>query len=414
MRLKPGADVSNISKIKGKIAIRAATQTKIQTLQAPLHRKIIETSKVRMYLRKSTPGTVKYTLSGDMSHIMAVRAKNAKGQYLADAGSSASGKSTKMVSKRFKGKVASIEVVVAEQIQSREYPFEINQVSPRYGEAGKGKKVEAMVTSKTRFLRKYKRVTYKDECKDKQKVKLGAFMVCLNKFGDRWGREIGADFDLIAPDEKALQNDLSAAVLSIDSVITDSGEKIPFSKNEKVSFVYKFDALYNDKKKDWEIINRRLRGSNVKVFTDKEELKNKKIRKVNGSLTIRLPKHPKYFELSANRLGDVNKKDGLTANIAAYEDWNTYVDFQGAVDKVMRLMPLAKGGVILNTGNDRINEKQYITFGLSNEDKEKIKALPTIWQGMITIYGKPDVIRIVYANQFDYIKHKFQFSLTGN
>lgn len=136
VRLKQAVLLAQVAKIKGKVAVRAATQTRVQSLQKPFSGKIIENGKVRMYLRKSTPSTVKYTLSGDMSHIMAVRAKNAKGQYLAGAGSSASGKKTKMVSKRFKGKVASIEVVVAEQMESKDYPFEINQIAPRYGIKG--------------------------------------------------------------------------------------------------------------------------------------------------------------------------------------------------------------------------------------------------------------------------------------
>lgn len=74
-------------------------------------------------------------------------------------------------------------------------------------------------------------------------------------------------------------------------------------------------------------------------------------------------------------------------------------------------MPLTKSGVILNTDNDRIFEKQYHTWGMSNEDKEKIKALPKKWQGMITIYGKPEKIRIFYANDFDIIKRKFKFDI---
>lgn len=412
VRLKQNVPLSQVAKIKGTIEVRAATRTRVQSLQKPFSGKTIETGKVRIYLRKSTPGTVKYTLSGDMSHIMAVRAKNAKGQYLADAGSSAFGKETKMVSKRFKGIVASIEVVVAEQMKSEDYPFEINQIAPRYGKKGNGKKIEMMITSKKRFLRKHAKIKYKDECKDKQKLTIGAFMVCLNKFGDRWGRETGGEFDVIAPYDEALQNDLSAAVLSIDAVITDSGEEIAFAKNEKVNFVYKFDTLYNDKKKDWEILNRRLRGSYVNVFSDKEELKGKKISTVKGSLTIRLPKRSEYFELGADELGVTKKsKNGIAANVAAFEDWNTYIDLQGPIDKIMRFMPLAKDGTVLNTDNDRINKKQYHTWGLSKEDKEKIKALPTKWQGMITIYGEPEVIRIYYANNFEVIKRKFQFSI---
>lgn len=410
VRLKPNTDVSKVSLIKGKISVQAATRTQVKSLQKPFSGKTIENTRVRMYLRKSTPGTVKYTLSGDMRHIMAVRAKNAKGQYLASDGSSASGKETKMVSKRFKGKVASIEVVVADDMKKHDYPFEITQIVPHYGKPGNGKKVEMMVTSKSRFLRMYKKVTYKEECKDKQKVQVGAFLVCLNKFGERWGRETGADFEVIAPYEEALQNDISAAVLSIDSVITESGEEIEFSKNENVDFKYKFDTLYNDKKKSWEILNRRLSAERVSVFVDKEKFKDKKITKVKGTLTIRLPKQPKYFELDAGKLGIVKtREDGVIANIAAFEDWHTYIDLQGAVNKVMRFMPLAQDGKVISTSNDRINEKQYLTWGLSKEDKEKIKTLPKTWQGMITIYGEPKVIRVFYANNFDTIKHNFQF-----
>lgn len=411
VRLKPNVFLSQVAKIKGEIEVRAATRTRTQTLKPPFKGKTVENKKVRMYLRKGSPGAVKYTLSGDIGRILAVRAKNDKGQYLSSAGSSSSGKKTKRISKRFSGKVASIEVVIAEEMKSQKYPFEISQVIPKYGKKGNGKKVEMKVTSKSRFQREYKKVVYENECKDKQTKKVGAFMVCLNKFGDRWGRETGGEFDVIAPYEEALQNDMSAVVLSIDSVTTDTGEQIKFTKSDNVKFEYKFDASYNDKKKDWEIRNRRLRGAYVKVFSDDEKLKNKKIASIKGSLTVRLAKSPKFIDLDADGLGIVQTRDGLTANISAFEDWNTYIDIRGKADKVMRFMPLAKDGTVLSTGNDRINIKQYQTFGLSKEDKEKIEALPKKWQGMVTIYDKPETVRLVYANQFETMKHKFEFAL---
>ena len=103
--------------------------------------------------------------------------------------------------------------------------------------------------------------------------------------------------------------------------------------------------------------------------------------------------------------------NGIIANVSAFDDWSTYIDLRGPVNKVMRFMPVAKGGVILKSDNDQINEKQYSTFGKSKEEKEKINALQKKWQGMITIYGKPEVIRIYYADSFDTIKRKFQFSI---
>jgi len=308
--------------------------------------------------------------------------------------------------------VASVEVVVAEQMNSEEYPFEINQITPRYGKEGGGKKIEMMITSKNRFLRKHAKVKYNDQCKNKQKVRAGAFLICLNKFGKQSGQAIGGEFEVIAPYDEALQNDLTAGVLSIDTVVTESGEKISFNKTVTVGFNYKFDTNYNDEKKKWEILNRRLHASYVKILSVKEELKDKKISTVNGTLTIRLPKRSTYIELGADKLGVIKKsEDGIIANVSAFEDWSTYIDLQGSVNKVMRFMPLAKNGTILNTGNDRINEKQYHTWGMSKEDKKKIEALPKKWQGMITIYGKPEKIRIFYANDFDIIKRKFQFTI---
>ena len=413
VRLKQNVPLSKVANISGKIVVRAATRTKAIALKAPFAKKTIKTSKVRMYLKNSNLSTVKYDLSGEISRIVAVRAKNIKGQYLADDGSSASSyEGVKTVSKRFKGKVASIEVIVAEQMKSQEYPFAINKIVLQYGKKSTGLQVGMKATSKRLFLSKHKKVKYKEACKDKQKVVLGSFRVCLNKFGDQLGQETGGEFDVVAPYDEALQNDMTAGVLSIDTVLTESGEKISFKKSEKFNFEYKFEGHYNDKKKDWEIINKRLYASYVKVFSDKEELKNKKISVIKGTLTIRIPKRPKHFDLAVNELGVIKKsKNGLIANISAFEDWNTYIDLQGPVDKVMRFMPVAKGGIILKTGNDRIAEKKYQTWGLSKEDKEKIKLLPKKWEGMITIYGKPELIRVYYADSFELINHKFKFSI---
>ena len=410
VRLKKNVPLSSVTKIAGKIVVRAGTRTKVQVLQSPFYKKIIKTNKVRMYFRKSNANTVKYDLSGDMQHIMAIRAKNAKGQYLASAsGSATSSENTKKISKTFKGKIASIEVIVAEKMESKEYPFVINKIIPRYGKPVKGTQRVMSSTFKKTFLRKHAKVKFKGVCKDKQEVSLGNFVVCLNKFGDRWGRETGGEFDVFAPDDDALQNDLAAGMLSINSVITDRGEKIAFDKNETFDFDYKFDTSYNKKKKEWEITNRRLQASYINVYSDKEELKNKTIKTVEGTLSIRIANNVKYIQLGATELGVVKKGEkGIKANVAAFEDWNTYVDIQGPADKILRIMPLSKNGIILKTDNDRITEKKYRTWGLSEKDKKKIESLPKKWQGIATIYGKPDVIRIYYADRFEVIKRPFK------
>lgn len=291
IRLKQNVPLSSVAKIIGKITVRAATSTKIKVIKLPFYKKTIETGKVRMFFRKSYDNTVKYDLSGELDNILAVRAKNEKDQYLASAGSSSTTiKGTKKISKTFKGKVASIEVVVAEKMESKEYPFAIDKTNPRYGKQAKGTQRVMSSTFKKTFLRKHAKFKFNGICKDKQEVSIGSFAVCLNKFGDRFGRETGGEFDVFAPDDDALQNDLAAGTLSIDSIVTDRGEKIAFDKNAKFGFDYKFDTKYNDKKKQWQITNRRLQASYINIYSDKEELKNKIIRTINGTLTIRIAK----------------------------------------------------------------------------------------------------------------------------
>ena len=141
VRLIKNVPLSQVANIKGKITIRAATRTKVQTLKRPFKDKVIKTKKVRMHLKKSNASTVKYELSGDMPRIMEIRAKNEKGQYLATSGSSASGNEIKTISKRFKGKVVSIEVIVADEMKREQYPFEINQFSLQYGKQGNGRQL---------------------------------------------------------------------------------------------------------------------------------------------------------------------------------------------------------------------------------------------------------------------------------
>ena len=412
VRLQKKVKLSQITNIKGKIVIRAATNTNIKTIQAPFAKKTLDTGKVRLYFKKSHSSTVKYDLSGEKNRILAIRAKNSEGQYLASSDSIASGNKVQTISKRFKGKIAAVEVVLADDIENKEYPFILNQINLQYGLKSTGFQIGMVATSKKSFLRKHAKVKHKNVCKDKQQVELRGFVICLNKFNNEDGKTIGADFDVVGPYDEALLNDLAAGVISIDSVKTVNSKRIRFNKNQKVNFKYKFDTNFNDKTKDWEITNKRLHAANVSVLTNAEELKDKDIKLIKGSLTIRIPKKPRYFEISASELGISKKSDnGISAKLVAFEDWDTYIYLQGNVDKVMRFMPVAIDKSILKTSNDSIVEKAYDTLGLSKEEKVKVEKSPKQWQGKMTIYGEPAAIRIYYADDFEIIKHKFEFSI---
>jgi len=274
-------------------------------------------------------------------------------------------------------RIASIEVVYAEKMESKDFVFEINKVAPKYGAPKSTPQWRVKTNTKNSFKNTYRSNQFDKVCPNKQKVNLGAFTVCLSKFSERWGRDIGGEFEVYAPAANGLQKNLVAAELSIDALVVDGGKTIPFNKSTSLNMSYSYDSKYNKATNGWEKTNKKLHAGYVTIYSDKKEHKEAKASAITGSLKIRLPRKLQTLTLDANELGkEIRRQSGIRAKISRYEDWNTYLELQGNIEKILQILPRSKDGTILSTGNDRIIEKTYQTWGLSKEEKAIIDAKP--------------------------------------
>ncbi|MCP4232036.1 MAG: hypothetical protein GY770_00400 [Aestuariibacter sp.] len=414
IRLRKKVTLDQVNSIKGEVSVKVAAQTKSETINAPFNGQIIKADKVQLTLKSGKGSRVTYKIDGDVNHILSIYAKNAKGQYLAKSASSWNSKSASMtIPQDYKGEVASVEVEYATRVESKIYPFELKDFSQKYGDKSTNEQPSVKAITKDAFLQKYSAPNYEKDCNDKRKVQAGVFMICMDKFEERWGQEIGGDFTVYAPAASGLEKNLSAIELSVDSVIDKDGKEIALNISEITDFSYSNSKTdYNRETKEWIKSNERLYGS-VSLYSRDDSHRRVKASIVKGTLRIQLPKKLYSLTLSARRLGKkVKNKSGLIANISKFEDWHTYIDLQGPVDKIVQLRAIASDGTVLHTGNARINEKQIQTWNMSDEEKAIVEAKPEMWEGMITIYGKPETIDILYTDEFDILEYPFEIDLT--
>jgi len=121
LRLKKGVYPEAIDKIRGNITFSAPTAVSKFTVALKAG-EVVEHAGVRFYLSSIKGGAVNYHLSGDYQRLLEVRALNKDGRAL-KSNWSMGGNSEGRSSKSFKGKVASIEVYIADQLLAQEKSF---------------------------------------------------------------------------------------------------------------------------------------------------------------------------------------------------------------------------------------------------------------------------------------------------
>lgn len=134
IRLKPGARISDIANIKGRIVLNIATQIETQKFTTPVKDAIVKTQGAYLRIKDIAGNSVSFLVSGAKQPILNVRGLNAKGQYLAGNGSSsfgAIGSGPRSHNSRYQGQVNSVEVTYAIERQTQEYTFNITDLSPQ-------------------------------------------------------------------------------------------------------------------------------------------------------------------------------------------------------------------------------------------------------------------------------------------
>ena len=134
VRLQDAVRHADVAAIQGSVRVRLPMQVETVALPDPKVGDHIEREGLRIEITKLEAGSVSYRVSGEPERLLHLRAKNAKGEPLAWGGTFSMGSpfgSGKSVTREFKGQIASVEFVLAQAIEQKDYAFELKGARPQ-------------------------------------------------------------------------------------------------------------------------------------------------------------------------------------------------------------------------------------------------------------------------------------------
>ncbi len=386
VRLVPGASIRDIASVAGHFRLRLATRTETRRITAPFAGAVIEAPEVRVKLAEADSGTIKYEISGRSDRVLAVRALNGSAQYLRGAGSYASGRllgAGKTVGKSFQGRPVIAEFIVAAEETVETYPFRLSPVAPRFESWDFPKPFRVAAIGKKAFAQKAAKLDLSAACAGRPADRqLKPFQLCPKSFRVGWGMVRG-QFRLLGPGQPALDRNLSALELRIESVRVAGqaagAESIPLAM---ASFV-DLRSFYG---KDY------LEGTPWLDTAQPDALEDKTIAAVQGRLVVRLPKRLARLTVDVTELGNAAvHNSGLGAKLVEIGDGRLKLEITGPRERVVQFVPRDGAGTVLAANNERLERVENSSH----------------WLATLAVSGRPATLDIVFAEAQDRLDYAF-------
>ncbi|MFT7432617.1 MAG: hypothetical protein ACI9TY_000235 [Alphaproteobacteria bacterium] len=393
IRLNEGASLYDISAIKGTIKLSLATKVKTKTFKKPFDNQIFETENVRMFFKDGGSDKITYQITGKPYYILDVRPLNAKGQYLVTSGFTRMGEN---VSIDVIGTVSSVEIVYAEEMESKDYPFVIRDVLPKFN--GKNefyKPHNSVLLSKNQFIKQVSVPFEKPDnlCIEQTKTKAGEFLVCANKF-DYTMQNLGSWFKLYAPSSDALLASIKNTTVTLNSMVDDKG----YSHDLNIKQRFKFKEQFDNKKL--------IVSGSLRMGTDNKELADLKVKQVSGVIQVRLPKNLTPIVLNAQKFGETRAgENGFKVKLVSLENKSLTIEFEGDISNIADVRAKDINGEYLALQQLDIKEKS--TFGLTLKQRKALEGNAKKWSIYLYPYGTPETIEIYYSSEFEEVDYPF-------
>jgi hypothetical protein len=355
VRLKPGVMPEDIDTINGKVTFSAPTAVS----RFPVALKAGETVEhagVRFYLSGVKESSVTYQVSGEHEKLLEVRALNKQGKPLRSSWSMGDLGGEGRITKSFQGKIAGVEIYIADKTFSQEKPFVLRNImtvstkeeskkSPNFAP----QRIDPNEWNKyaSHNMKQLKVDPKEWTIWDKNKTPVAeadwpTAKMYVTHTPKQWGNN--PQIHLYFPMLKGLPGVLSG----MSSVVTDPAPKE--GPAEKVHHV--FYPYYSNSGKV--VVKHKLDG--LPVAYQSFELNsglgdNEKLTRLKGELIFRLPTETKSTKLPLKELWSGKEVDGITVSLTAidrgmfpgYElkiegDINKLVNVHGIGDDGKRVM----------------------------------------------------------------------------
>ena len=391
VHLRRGILLSDIASIEGEIQLQLPADIVKKRVQTPFKNKVIETGGVRIKLKEAKDNAISFTASGEVRHLLEIRALNGSGNYLRGAGSSSSslflGQGVNK-DKQFRGQPKTVEFVLARETEKEAYPFQFAFQRPAYLADQSLKQIKVQTQSQRAFLQKRRSSPKRKVCsRSSTEFKSGAFYLCMNEnlyLQNKWkqtGKFVSGSFLVYSQDSDAITYNLSAAQMTIKKVILqDEGS------SKRKSLPVKGEKFL--------VINSNfvppLKGAQLQIVAGPVSPEAESLTPVGfeGYLTVRLPRKLNSLRLDLNELGNAGESaNGLKAKFTGIDQNKILIEIEGPRETLVQFQPLDGSRKSLRQGTVKINKK----------DSEK----RTVWQAEVHVPPQTRYMEIVYATKQD-------------
>ena len=391
VRLKQGVVLSDVKSLEGFVRLRLPTRTEVHRVKTPFDGEVVETDQVRVKFAAGSPQEVKYELSGQVDRTLAIRAQNDAGEYLAHAGSLGSQRFLgrgKTIAKKFRGNPSTAEVVIVTEEVVREYPFQLTPIEPEFGRWEFPKPYRVTESSRAEFQRQSGRADDEAACgAEEPTTVVGPFALCSPSVQTLWGGRVWGRFRLLAPKSTALEKNLSAVEVRLESAQSAG----PEGEQRTVPIrIHEFVHLEARQGKRYLQDNASLSGEGS------DELKDQQIGGVKGRIVLRLPEQLDQFTLDVTELGnEAAHPIGLSARLVEFSSESLHFEIEGPRERIVQFRPLDAQGVGLSTLSPQLE--------VLEENR---------WRGSVRVSGRPQKLEIVFASEQDRLEYSFALPVT--
>ncbi|TVQ82605.1 MAG: hypothetical protein EA357_09150 [Micavibrio sp.] len=366
IRLHENTALHNAAAIEGHITLHLPTTVKSRRFEQPLAGQILEAGGATLTFRNNDKNVLRYSISGEKRHILAVHPINSGGMVLNSRGGGATSSilqhGTRHISRDIQGEIVAVDVIYTENTVAQDYPFFITSFLNHFDTDARGH-APTVIRRETRehfaaYAQLYDFSNFCDE--DARSAALPPLQLCFGDFRYQ-GRDRGINtrFSLAAPASTGLHGNLGGMEIVIGGYRTDAG---PVELPGHQFILPQLDNSVPDRPPF-------LKALHVPFRTPDPDslLEDRQITGVVGKVLLNLPQNIESKSTYATSLGQRVEADdkSMAVTLTEITQNSLTLELEGDTSRLVQVIPVTQDAQVLPLRNTVFTEKDgrgYLTL----------------------------------------------------
>lgn len=347
--LPAGVNFPQVAQIKGYIDYRLPAAVEKKIIPAPLAGQRVDMHGLRVRFKSTATSNLDFEYSGDTRRLLQVNALNASNQVLATSSAMRRGMflgSGRAATIEIKGALAAAEVVVARELETRRYEFELNQLTPPakafliereappvFGDKG----FEQLVVAKAPVINEFPFYP------PKARVTAAPAELAISDLRSSNSVGVSAEGAVYTDQALPLYGQIGVAQLFVSQVVDAEGNIRPVNKSLPLYFERQGGITMNgvyqpDEKTPWLRADFSLRAPELKVEA---------VRQIQGELRFYQPRHLQKASLPFS-LGPVWGGPKSRVDLVEWKTGRLVFNVQGNYEEIVGLKAYNHAGDLVS------------------------------------------------------------------